>query len=279
MLAAARSQAVESPDELYRKGRYAEAEEAYAQSDMDNPKDLRYRYNRVCAAYQSGDYQAAAAAFASVLRRSEDSDIRFKAAYNLGNAAYKQEDYQTAAKHYKQAITQDPSSEDARHNLELSIRALQKQQEQQSEQSQDQSQQGTEQQPNPADGKNDKGDQDRQSKDKSSGQDSAQNQQKQKESEQPEGNPEQSAGQSPENKSGESRQSGQKSQQELAGDLKPREDVPPAQAGEQASKMTMTRMNQQKAEALLDNIQEDRSQMMLLQTKGRQRGVDSGKDW
>jgi Ca-activated chloride channel family protein len=279
MLAAARSQAVESPDELYRKGRYAEAEEAYAQSDMDNPKDLRYRYNRGCAAYQSGDYQAAAAAFASVLRRSEDSDILFKAAYNLGNAAYKQEDYQTAAKHYKQAITQDPSSEDARHNLELSIRALQKQKEQQSEQSKDQSQQGTEQQPNPADGKNDKGDQDRQSKDKSSGQDSAQNQQKQNEPEQPEGNPEQSAGQSPENKSGESRQSGQKSQQELAGDLKPREDVPPAQAGEQASKMTMTRMNQQKAEALLDNIQEDRSQMMLLQTKGRQRGVDSGKDW
>ncbi len=61
-LTAARSQAVESPDELYRKGRFAEAEKAYARSDMDNPKDLRYRYNRGCAAYQSGDYQAAAAA-------------------------------------------------------------------------------------------------------------------------------------------------------------------------------------------------------------------------
>ncbi len=38
-------------------------------------------------------------------------------------------------------------------------------------------------------------------------------------------------------------------------------------------------MNQQKAEALLDNIQEDRSQMMRLQMKGRRQGVGSGKDW
>jgi Ca-activated chloride channel family protein len=274
-LTAARSQAVESPDELYRKGRFAEAEKAYARSDMDNPKDLRYRYNRGCAAYQSGDYQAAAAAFASVLRRSENDDIRFNAAYNLGNATYKQGDFQSAVKHYKQAIAQDPSNPDARYNLELAIRALQKQKEQKSEQSQDQSQPGTETQQDPSDGKNDKADQGRQSDDKSSEPD----QQKENESAQSEGNQQQSAEQSPENKSGENRQSEQKSQQELAGDLKPRADMPPAQADEQTTKTSRIRMNQQKAEALLDNIQEDRSQMMRLQMKGRRQGVGSGKDW
>ena len=274
-LTAARSQAVESPDELYRKGRFAEAEKAYARSDMDNPKDLRYRYNRGCAAYQSGDYQAAAAAFASVLRRSQDDDIRFNAAYNLGNATYKQGDFQSAVKHYKQAIAQDPSNPDARYNLELAIRALQKQKEQKSEQSQDQSQQGTEPQQDPSDGKRDKADQGRQSDDKSS----EQEQQKENESAQSEGSQQQSAEQSPEKESGESRQSEQKSQQELAGDLKPRKDMPPEQAGEQTAKASMTRMNQQKAEALLDNIQEDRSQMMRLQTQGRRQGVGSGKDW
>ncbi len=279
MLTAARAQAVESPDELYRKGRFAEAEKAYAQSDMDNPKDLRYRYNRGCAAYQSGDYQAAAAAFASVLRRSQDDDIRFKAAYNLGNAAYKQGDFQAAAQHYKQAIAQDPSSEDARHNLELAVRALQKQQQQQPGQSQDQSPQDSEQQPGASDGKNDQADQGRQSEDKSSGQDTAQKQQNQDASEQSEGSQEQSAGQSAEKKSGENRPAEQQSQPQLAGDLKPRRDMPPAQAGEQTAKASMARMNQQKAEALLDNIQEDRSQMMRLQTKGRRRGVASGKDW
>jgi hypothetical protein len=38
-------------------------------------------------------------------------------------------------------------------------------------------------------------------------------------------------------------------------------------------------MDQKKAEALLDNIQEDRSQLMRLQNKGRRPGVASGKDW
>ena len=279
MLTAAPSRAAESPDELYRKGRFAEAEKAYAQSDMDNPKDLRYRYNRGCAAYQSGDYQAAAAAFASVLRRSQDDDIRFKAAYNLGNAAYQQGDFKSAAEHYKQAIAQDPSSEDARHNLELAVRALQKQQEQQTGQSQDQSQQDDGQQQDSSEGKNDSADQGQQSKDESSGQGSDQQQQESEQPGQSQDNREQSAGRQPEKKSGESRKGEQQSQPDLAGELNPRQDMPPPQAGEQAAAANMTRMNQQKAEALLDNIQEDRSQMMRLQTRGRRQGVASGKDW
>jgi Ca-activated chloride channel family protein len=279
LVTAARSQAVESPDDLYRKGRFAEAEKAYARSDMDNPKDLRYRYNRGCAAYQSGDYQAAAAAFASVLRRSEDDDIRFNAAYNLGNATYKQGDFQSAVKHYKQAIAQDPSSPDARYNLELALRALQKQKEQQSEQSQDQSQQGTEPQQDESDAEKKEADKGQQSDDKSSEQESSPEQQKTNESERSEGNPEKTAEQSPEKNSRDAQQSEQKSQQELAGELKPRQDMPPAKADEQTAKTSMTLMDQKKAEALLDNIQEDRSQMMRLQTKGKRQGVASGKDW
>ena len=272
---ASRSPAAESPDELYRKGRFAEAEKAYARSDMDNPKDLRYRYNRGCAAYQSGDYQAAAAAFASVLRRSEDDDMRFKATFNLGNATYQQGDFQSAVQHYKQAITDDPSSQDARHNLELALRALQKQKEQQSEQSRDQSQQGDQQQQDKSDGENKESDKGQQSEDNSS----KQEQKDANGSEQSEGNQEQKAEQSPAENSRDTGPSGQKSQQELTGELKSRQDMPPATADGQTAKTSMTRMNQKKAEALLDNIQEDRSQMMRLQTKGRRQGVASGKDW
>ena len=61
----------ENPDELYGQGRFAEADKIYAASDMDNPKDLRYRYNRGCSNYQGADYKGAAAAFSSVLRRSQ----------------------------------------------------------------------------------------------------------------------------------------------------------------------------------------------------------------
>ena len=67
--------ASENPDELYEQGRFAEAEKIYSQKDMDNPKDLRYRYNRGCAAYQSGDYKGALAAFTSVSKRTEQTDV------------------------------------------------------------------------------------------------------------------------------------------------------------------------------------------------------------
>jgi hypothetical protein len=53
----------------------------------------------------------------------------------------------------------------------------------------------------------------------------------------------------------------------------------PAKTGAQPPPTTMTLMDQKKAQALLDNIQEDRSQMLRLQTQGRRPGVASGKDW
>jgi Ca-activated chloride channel family protein len=267
--AAGRSQAAESPDELYRKGRFAEAEKAYARSDMDNPKDLRYRYNRGCAAYQSGDYQSAAAAFASVLRRSKDDEIRFKAAYNLGNANYRQGDFKSAVDHFKQAIGYDPSNEDTRHNLEIALRALQKQKEQQS---QDQSQPDDQQQ---SDGEKKEADKKRQTDEDASKQES----QDANRTEQSKSGRDQKTGQPPEQNTADAGQTGQKPQQNLAGDLKPRQDMPPAKAQDQSTQTNMTMMNQNKAEALLDNIREDRSRMMQLQTKGRRPAVASGKDW
>ena len=273
LLATGRPLAAESPDELYRKGRFAEAEKAYARSDMDNPKDLRYRYNRGCAAYRSGDYQSAAAAFASVLRRSKDDDIRFKAAYNLGNANYRQGDFKSAVEHFKQAIGYDPSSEDTRYNLEIALRALQKQKEQQNRQSQDQSQPGEQQQ---TDGeKNEGGDNEQRSDENASKQESQETNQ----SEQSESSRDQKAELTPEQNPADAQQAEPKSQQDLAGDLKQREDMPAAKAQEQSTQTKKAMMNHNKAEALLDNIREDRSRMMQLQTKGRQPGVASGKDW
>jgi Ca-activated chloride channel family protein len=67
-LSFAQGECAENPDELYEQGRFAEAAEAYANRDMDNPKDIRYRYNRGCADYQASDFKGAMAAFS---KRSE----------------------------------------------------------------------------------------------------------------------------------------------------------------------------------------------------------------
>jgi Ca-activated chloride channel family protein len=123
------SGAEEHPDELYQKGHFSEAEQAYAEADMEHPKDIRFRYNRGCAAYQNSDFEGAVAAFSSVLKRTGDNEIRFKAIFNMGNAAYKKGDLQAAVTSFKKALTIKPQSEDARYNLELSLRELEKQKE------------------------------------------------------------------------------------------------------------------------------------------------------
>jgi Ca-activated chloride channel family protein len=286
LTAAARTLAAETPDELYRKGRFTEAEKAYAQSDMDHPKDVRYRYNRGCAAYQNGDYQAAASAFASVLRRTADNAIRFKASYNLGNAAYKQGDYQTAVQSYKQALALDSSSQDTRYNLELALRELEKQKARQKGQSGNQQQAGDQQQ-------SDSG----QQQEKSAGDKKQQDQRPQYENKSAENKPasdrqktRDSAGQkSGENKPAENARNNQtrtrqpsepSDQKGLSGELKPRNGLQPEKRNEQSPSTARAAMEKKKAEALLDNIQEDRSLLMQMQTsqKGRQ-GVASGKDW
>ncbi len=121
-----RAVAKDHPDDLYRQGYFEEAEEAYAHLDLDHPEDIRYRYNRGCAAYEGHQFETARAVFTSVLRKTEDPAIRFKIAYNLGNTAYQQDDFSSAVAYYRQAIFYDPDNLDAKHNLELALRVLQR---------------------------------------------------------------------------------------------------------------------------------------------------------
>ena len=135
-----RARAGEDPDHLFRKGRYAEAEKAYADLDMDHPKDVRYRYNRGCAAYNKGDFQGAIAAFSSASVRAGDDGMRFKATYNLGNAVFQKGDFAAAADLYRNALRYNPASEDARHNLELALRKREQQKQDQEKKDQQEKQ-------------------------------------------------------------------------------------------------------------------------------------------
>ncbi|MFH0975629.1 MAG: tetratricopeptide repeat protein [Spirochaetota bacterium] len=227
-------------DDLYRDGQFSEAEKAYQQGDMDDPKDLRYRYNKGCAAYQNKDYQGAEAAFTSVLRRSKDSAMLSRAAYNLGNTAFVQDDFAAAAEFYKQAIIYNPDNSDAKYNLELSLKKLE------------------EEKKNP-DKKNNKDNKN----EKKNNQKEDQNPQK--------GEKGNDSRKNKEDKSGESG-----SPKDLSGKLnsanpmgeKPKEALSPAQM-----------LERKKAEALLDNVKEDRAKILQMQSPKDKRRTDSGKSW
>lgn len=235
------SLADENADELYQKGRFAEAEEAYAVLDMDHPRDIRYRYNRGCAAYQNADDKGAMAAFQSVLRRAKDDEMRFKAVYNLGNIAYKQGDFQSAVDYYRQSILYNQTSEDARHNLELALIKLEKPKKEKTKEEKKQPQKDSDHKtPQTKDQEHDRSQ-------KGSKQDG---------------------------------KTKQESPKDLTGELKPFKDTPQKEKEDQPPDSTMSMIDKKKAEALLENIKEDRSRFLRFQVpEEKKHGVQSGKDW
>ncbi len=244
---AGRAQAAEDPDQLYRKGRYAEAEKAYADLDMDHPKDVRYRYDRGCAAYQKGDYQAAIAAFSSASVRAGDDPMRFKATYNLGNAVFQKGDFAAAADLYRNALRHDPASADARHNLELALHKLRQQKEDQKKQDQQQK--------------------DQKKKDEQQG---SPDQQK--------GGEEKGDGKKEPKPGPESGKAGAEKSPDLSGELKPLNELPESARQDEAAKAAATSAEKRMAEALLNNVSEDRSHLRP-PGAARRRAVRSGKDW
>ncbi|MBN2402599.1 MAG: tetratricopeptide repeat protein [Spirochaetes bacterium] len=228
-------------DDLYRDGNFAEAEKAYQQGDLDNPKDLRWRYNKGCAAYQNKDYEGAKNAFTSVLRRAKDNDMLSRAAYNMGNTAFMQGDFASAAEFYKQAVIYDPANSNAKYNLELSLNKLEEARKNPDKDKKD----------NTKDNQH-KGDQKSQNKNKNQEEKDRQD------------------------KSGEKQDQDKQDNKDLSGDLnsagrmgeKPKTELSPAEM-----------LERKKAEALLDNIKEDRAKIMQFQAPKEKKKADSGKSW
>jgi Ca-activated chloride channel homolog len=229
-------------DSLYRDGKFAEAEKAYQQGDLDNPKDLRWRYNRGCAAYQNKDYEGAESAFTSVLRRSKDKEMLSRAAYNLGNTAFAQDDFTTAADFYKQAIIYNPDNLNAKYNLELSMKKLEEAKKNPHKNKNNKDSKKDNQKSDQNKQKGDKGKQDQKEKDK---QDKSKDKQDQ--------NPKDMSGNlNSANPMGE----------------KPETELSPA-----------AMLERKKAEALLDNIKENRAKIMQFQTPEEKKRAGSGKNW
>lgn len=265
------AQASEDPDELYRQGRFTEAEKEYAREDMDSPKDVRYRYNRGCAAFQNSDYKGAEAAFSSVLRRTEDREVRYKAAYNLGNTAFKQGDFESAVSHYGRAIQYDPENEDARYNMELALREVEKLKKKKSEEQEHHPHKDSQKQGD----KKDKSDKEK----KKESDKQSEDQEKGDKGEQAESGKEES----PEKEKARPEREGKKSQQEaskdLSGELQPLQAMPD-QEEDKEPEHPGSMLDKKKAEALLDNLKEDRSKVLRFQIpEDRRGGVPSGKDW
>lgn len=271
--------AAEKPDALYKSGRFEEAKKAYADLDMDHPKDVRYRYNRGCAAYQSGQYPEAFAAFSSALKRAQDNDLRFKAAFNLGNTMYRQNDFESAAMYYRQALGYNPTSEDTRYNLELALRSLGKMEQKKAETLDDQAQDKPDKKPNESETETKGGDEksgEKSSNKKDSDKNASETQQKRQASNQNSTQEKESA----HNDNGKLNTADKKDAKDLSGELKPLQALPEKAEEGESHETANPNMSRKMAESLLDNIQEDPSKILrFVIPQEKMHRVPSGKDW
>jgi Ca-activated chloride channel family protein len=264
-----------SGEDLYLRGSYLDAESYFREKDMNNPKDVRWRYNRGCAAFKSDQLDASLSAFNSVTKRTEDPDILFRASYNAGNVLFKKGDFASAAQFYIQALRINPDDEDARFNLSLAL-AKKKAADQQDQQKQcDNPKQGDGDQ-NPSQEKQKNSDQ--QQKQDQKNQHSNNKDQDQKSAEKKDHK---------EKKPDEKNQSQQNSQDkkeeqkpDMSKELKAANAMPDNNENKEPTpEEKAQKMAQMKAEALLDNIQEDQSIMLKRMQSEKEGDARSGKHW
>lgn len=132
----------EQGNRQYLNGLYDDALRAYTEAQVDRPEAAELYYDIGNVLYRQNDFEGSAEAFTRALADAS-ADLVGLAAYNLGNARFRQEDYQAAVEAYQMALVADSTDLDAKRNLELALRALERQQQEQQPPGQD------EQEPNP----------------------------------------------------------------------------------------------------------------------------------
>lgn len=93
--------------------------------------------NLGAALYRSGDAEGAGIAFSSAASMALETEDLVRASYNAGNAAYQTQQLEQSLEHYRRALLNDPSNQDAKFNYEFVKRQLEEQQQQQDQQDQE----------------------------------------------------------------------------------------------------------------------------------------------
>ncbi len=130
-----------TPEELYQRGQYSEALEAWRHADRSPGAEPRDSYNRGSAAYRLGEFREAAAGYAVAARTSAEAGREAAAWYNAGDARYrlaqaaesssrsadaKQRAWDSAVAAFRETLLRRPNDKDAKHNLELALRQRQR---------------------------------------------------------------------------------------------------------------------------------------------------------
>lgn len=124
----------EKGNALYLKGQAEPALSEYQKAQAAIPEAPQLHYDIGNVLYRQENWAGAAEAYEHALGVA-GPDLSSRAAYNLGNALYHDEKYDDAVKAYTRALKGAPKDADAKHNLEMALRALEQKKQQQKQQS------------------------------------------------------------------------------------------------------------------------------------------------
>ncbi len=151
----------------YQLGNYERALELYSKigEQMPAPKP-ELEFNKGAANYRLGSFEDALEDF-DLAKTSEIKSVAENAHYNMGNTHFQSQKFDKAIEEYKEALKLDPTDTDAKYNLELALRELQKQeQEQKQDDQQDKDKDKDKEENKEKQDKKDEQDKDKQDKDK-----------------------------------------------------------------------------------------------------------------
>jgi len=115
--------AASSGQEAYEKGDYEKALEDFQGKVERDPKDLRSLYNLGNSLYRMKRFEESAEAYGRCLQQKSDFA---KAWYNLGLVRAWQHRFQDSLEAFQKALEHDPGDDDAKKNIEILERMLDK---------------------------------------------------------------------------------------------------------------------------------------------------------
>jgi Ca-activated chloride channel homolog len=131
---------------LFEQGKYQDAEKAYLEAQAGMPGRAELSYNLGNSLIKQKKYDQALQALGQAVSKG-DSSLQARGYYNVGNALFDLGRLKEATQSYIQALRINPEDQDAKHNLELTLKKMQEQKQDQQQKGPSQNQEPDQQKP------------------------------------------------------------------------------------------------------------------------------------
>jgi len=130
---------------LYNDSNYTQAEIQYRKSLEKDQEYFNAHFNLADAIYKQGRYKESSAIFDALKNKAPNEEDLSKIYHNLGNSLVNEQKFDDAIDAYKDALRINPNDKETRHNLILTQKKQQENQERENQEKENQEQENQEQ--------------------------------------------------------------------------------------------------------------------------------------